>query len=98
MFREATVRGRVSLYDIEEAVGVCFDGLGGGVIGLRALGATTVRGGGDEVLEEGEGGGCDVETAESIELVEGVIELFGCGEGGEVPVVWCVGGLELAWV
>lgn len=69
-----------------------------GVVGLGALGVASRRCGRVEILEEGEGGGCDVEVAESIELVESVVELFGCCEGGEVPVTCCVCGLELMCV
>lgn len=86
LLREAAVRGRVLLDDIEEAVGVCSDGLGGGVVGLRTLGIAPGRRGRIKVLEEGERGGGDVEMAESIDLVESVVELFGCREGGEIPV------------
>lgn len=85
LFGKATVRGSELRVHRDEAVGEVPDG--GGERGVRCGGRGEGAGGDGrgELLEEGEGGGRDVEAAELVPNDERVIELLTDGNGGEVP-------------
>lgn len=89
MFGEGSVFGGVFLDDGDEAVGVVLDCRGDGFVTLLTGWVVARRGVRADVLEEGEGGVVDCERTLIIPLVESVVELFCCGEGGEIPESNC---------
>ena len=73
--------------DVDEAVGVGLDGVDDGGVGGRGAGVGAGADGGDEVLEEGKGGRGDRDGTLLLPDVDGIVELLGGGESGEVPGV-----------
>ena len=85
MFGQTTVGWGVFGVDEDETVGKVFDRGGQGRV---SRGRCRVRTGGeigDELAEESEGGGGDVDALLLIPDDKSVVELFGNSEGGQIP-------------
>ena len=77
------------LHDSDEAVGLVCNGGDEGSEGGCGAGIGSSRDSGQELLEECERGGGDVERALGLPDDECVVELLGDGHGGQVP--WLIG-------
>ncbi len=86
---ERTGRGGELLDDSDEAIGLVRDGGDEGGEGGRGAGIGSSGDRGQELLEECERGGGDVERALGLPDDERVVELLGDGHGGQVP--WLIG-------
>lgn len=72
---------------LKEVIGHLLDSRGDVEVLLRGGGEVSDLNAGVELLEEGQGDGGDIEAPKLVPAVNGVVQLLGGGEGGQVPGV-----------